>query len=398
MEMHVSLKTIDRYLLFQILTRIALFTAIALVALLLERMLRIFDLALRSDHVIADIGLMLINLLPHYLGLALPAAFFFAVLLTTHRMCESLELTVMQSAGMGLQRLLKVSLFVGVFLTILIAVTVSLLQPYSRYTFRAIAHDLASRSLIAVSKEGAFVAAGNYVFRTGKRQISGDGAEDIFLFRETKDGNIVVITASQGLLEQSPDQPGTRIVLRDGSLVEFNANSANTRRVDFEQYQWQLNEGGNEPFRARGKDERELTLFELFANLHTPTTAISAHRIGAELHNNLVRVVSILFLPFLAIPLGMTNLRIGQAWGIGAALVVLITYEKVLQLGESLGAVGVIPAWSGAWPPVAGLAIVSIFLFRRAAYTASEPPIVVFSGWANDMYEMLANLLRLQSR
>ena len=73
MEMHVSLKTIDRYLLFQILTRIALFTAIALVALLLERMLRIFDLALRSDHVIADIGLMLINLLPHYLGLALPA-------------------------------------------------------------------------------------------------------------------------------------------------------------------------------------------------------------------------------------------------------------------------------------------------------------------------------------
>jgi lipopolysaccharide export system permease protein len=168
--------------------------------------------------------------------------------------------------------------------------------------------------------------------------------------------------------------------------------------VDFEQYQWQLNDGGNEPFRARGKDERELTLFELFANLQASTTVISAHRIGAELHNNLARVVSILFLPFLAIPLGMTNLRIGQAWGIGAALVVLITFEKVLQLGESLGAVGVIPAWSGAWPPVVGLAVVGVVLFRRAAYTASEPPIVVFNGWANHMYEMLARLLRLHSR
>ena len=61
-----------------------------------------------------------------------------------------------------------------------------------------------------------------------------------------------------GRLRQSPDQLSSSIVLRDGSLVEFGADGVEKRRVYFEQYQWQL-DSKNEPFRARGQDERELT-------------------------------------------------------------------------------------------------------------------------------------------
>ena len=57
--------------------------------LLLERLLRIADLVSRSPGNFGEAVYMLANLVPHYAGIGIPAAFFLAVLITASRISRS---------------------------------------------------------------------------------------------------------------------------------------------------------------------------------------------------------------------------------------------------------------------------------------------------------------------
>src|SRR3546814_1662793 len=60
---------------------------------------------------------MLAFLVPHYMALALPAAFFLGVLLAFSRLHQNRELDALGSAGIGLRRLLSPVLLLALVLT-----------------------------------------------------------------------------------------------------------------------------------------------------------------------------------------------------------------------------------------------------------------------------------------
>ena len=64
------MKTIDRYVLTKTLGPLFACIAIALIAMLLERMLRLLDFMLDKGGPFFMVLKMLANLIPHYLGLA----------------------------------------------------------------------------------------------------------------------------------------------------------------------------------------------------------------------------------------------------------------------------------------------------------------------------------------
>ena len=80
---------LDVYLLRQMLPRMGVALLVALGALLIERILRLFDLVSGLG---ADVGLVLslaLNLVPHYIGLALPAALCFSILVSLGALSKS---------------------------------------------------------------------------------------------------------------------------------------------------------------------------------------------------------------------------------------------------------------------------------------------------------------------
>ena len=83
------LSVIDRYLLRQILATCLVMTGIGLTVLLLERLLYLFSLVADPNNALGYVGQMLLLLTPHYLSIALPAAFFFGVLLTFGRVLRA---------------------------------------------------------------------------------------------------------------------------------------------------------------------------------------------------------------------------------------------------------------------------------------------------------------------
>src|SRR5690606_23312485 len=70
----LPMRLIDRYLLGTTLRPLAISLVVVLAALLLERILRLFSLLVDRRGPIGLVLEMAANLIPHYLGLALPAA------------------------------------------------------------------------------------------------------------------------------------------------------------------------------------------------------------------------------------------------------------------------------------------------------------------------------------
>ena len=101
------LSVIDRYLLRQVLLTCLVMTGIGLAVLLLERIIYLVGLVANPNNALGYVGQMLLLLTPHYLGIALPAAFFFGVLLTFGRLKQDGEFVVLMAAGCGLGRLLR---------------------------------------------------------------------------------------------------------------------------------------------------------------------------------------------------------------------------------------------------------------------------------------------------
>ena len=97
----------SRYLLAQIARPMITAILVALIALLAERTLRVIDLVVGWRGSLFVVFEMLGYLIPHYMGLALPVAFFLGILLTFSRLSREGELAAMYASGAGLPQLLR---------------------------------------------------------------------------------------------------------------------------------------------------------------------------------------------------------------------------------------------------------------------------------------------------
>ena len=121
-----------------------------------------------------------------------------------------------------------------------------------------------------------------------------------------------------------------------------NAPSYRTPRVlSFVQQDLPIELPTIESFRGRGDRIRELTLAEL-ARIGGDERVPEARRDSARanFHFRLVEVAMMLLVPLLAVALAVPPKRSTSGLGIFVAIVFVVTYHKVNQQAESLGALG----------------------------------------------------------
>lgn len=384
------MRLVNRYILRQLFVYSATIMLVALAALLLERMLRLLDLTVNSDGMIGYVSQMLMNLIPHYLGVALPTTFFLAVLLTVSRMSRCGELTALNAAGVGLSRLMYPIMATAILLTAITAILLSVLQPYSRYTHRSLVHDVSYRSLDTALKEGAFVHADNMTFMAEGRSTMGDALTNVFVFKRNDDGSSTVTTAPSGqLLKDNPDV-GMSLGLETGVRIDFNKEGGFDRRLSFESFLWPVNIGTLEPFRARGRDERELTLTELWQYRNSAPAKIGKDKIVSEFHARLVKILSILVLPLMAVPLGLNTGRTSQSWGVTLGVFVLIGYQKVIELGSALSSVGATTPLVSMWLPFVIFSVIGGGLFYHVSRRVVADP----ADWISSQFSGVASWLQ----
>jgi lipopolysaccharide export system permease protein len=125
-----------------------------------------------------------------------------------------------------------------------------------------------------------------------------------------------------------------------------------------------------EQFRNRGDEAAEMTFLELWAERGNGDTAVIS-----TLHSRAARALSILIVPFLAVPLGLVAKRSGRALGISVGVFLLLLYHKVLEFGLDFAAEGSIDPMLSIWLPTVLFVLLTARLSYIGAYKVGGTPL-----------------------
>ena len=374
---------LDKYILRQVMMPLLATMGIAALLLTLEKMLKLFDFVVNQGGPANVVFRMLANLTPKYLGLALPVALLLGVTIAFRKLSLSSEYDAITTSGTGLPRLIRPLMALALVLAVINTALVGWVQPYSQYNYEGLEFDLRSGALGASIRVGEFVEIGDDITLLVEESHSqGADLRGIFMERKDERGSIAVTAERGGFFATGDDQT---ILLRlfNGRLIDLNESQNKPRVLNFDRQDLKVRLPAREDFRKRGGVELEMTLPELYTERNNPLISAEERRaFNGNFHWRLMHSLSFFIIPFLAIPMGITNKRTGQGTGIVIGLSLLILYNELMEGMETAVKGGASP-YATIWLLFGIFALISFFFFRISAFKAGgEPLSLIDAFWA----------------
>ena len=194
---------------------------IGLLMLLADRMVRLLDTTLGKKNSFSVVFEMLAYLVPHYLGTALPAALFLGLLLGFGKMSANSETDAFMASGIGLNRMARPVILMGVAISVMSLVIMGWLQPYARYAYRSVVFDVQNVEVFYLAEEGVFMQAGDRTFIIDKLNRATNAFDHVFIYENKGDKGADTVTASRGRLLESPAGQRPTLHLEDGHRLTF---------------------------------------------------------------------------------------------------------------------------------------------------------------------------------
>lgn len=369
------LRLIDRYLLRLLFWPLVGCLGVTVVALLLERVLRLLDALSQSSARFGYVAQLAANLVPHYLGLALPVAFFVALFIVITKLSDGSEIDALLASGQSLERIAAPFLAVGLFLSVFSLGVFGYMQPYSRYAYRAVMHAAINAGWNGRLAGGAFIDDRGSLLTADSADVAGQRLTRVFIRRLDARGHEEIITAASADLKMDPGGKTITMDLKDGRRIALDSAGA-YRNLAFGSLTTQTPlSAAAVLLRSRGGDERELTLGELYRQARSPKPVVSKETLMAEFYGRLARASFLPFLPMLAFPLGLASKRGNRAPGLIMAGVLLLAFQHALLLGQSMAASGKLPPFLAIWVPFAVFAGLGVWLFLGSRTRPGDTPV-----------------------
>jgi lipopolysaccharide export system permease protein len=231
---------------------------------------------------------------------------------------------------------------------------------------------------------GAFVTEDRLIMTADRADPQGQRLEGLFIRRLTPTGREEVITATTADLQVSQDRLNVTLNLQNGRRI-LEGTDGVYDILDFDSFSTTAPlAGATELLRARGGDERELTLGELAGLAGSGDSVLPRSTLLSELYGRLARAAFLPFLPLIAFPLGLATKRGRRTPGLVFAGILLLAFQHALQLGQSLAESGVVPAFFGIWTPFALFTGFGVWMFMGSRNRPGETPISRLIGTAGD--------------
>ncbi|HEY0625420.1 MAG TPA: LPS export ABC transporter permease LptF [Allosphingosinicella sp.] len=368
---------IDRYLAKLIFVPLMTTLTLAAMLLLLDKMLRLFDFVVTEGGPIGVVWQMLANLIPEYLSLGIPIGLLLGILLAFRRIALSSELDSLRAVGLSYGRLLRVPYMYAIGLALVNLAIVGFVQPYARYAYEGLRFELRSGALGASIKVGEFNNLGKRMtLRVDRSDDEGRHLHGVFIRAESRDGRTLAATADLGTF-LATDDPDTIILrLSNGRLVHTAPSYRAPRVLSFQSHDIPIDLPTIETFRGRGDGNQELTIPEL-VRIGKSDNAPERLRdeIRSNFHFRMVEVVMMLLLPLLAVALAVPPKRSTSGLGIFVGIVMIVTYHKINQYAEQMGAQDRFDPVLALWVPFAIFAAIILRMYWTLAHKPGGQPI-----------------------
>ncbi|MDF0545998.1 LPS export ABC transporter permease LptF [Sphingobium sp. H39-3-25] len=371
------LSATDRYIARLIAVPLLGTLVLASMLFVLDKMLRLFDFVVQEGGPVSVVWRMLANMIPEYLSLGIPIGLMLGILLAFRKLATSSELDVLRAVGLSYGRLLRVPYMYAIGLALVNLAIVGFVQPYARYAYEGLRFELRSGALGASIKVGEFTNFGKRMtIRIEESEDGGRNLHGIFVQAKNSNNQTLAVTAAQGTF-LATDDPDTIIFrLKDGVLVH-NAPGFRTPRVlSFSSHDLPIDLPQIENFRGRGDADRELTLPELVRVGHSQkSSAELRNEVRANFHFRMVEVAMMLLLPMAALAFAVPPKRSTSALGVFLSIIFIVTYHKINEYAEAVGALGKIEPIIALWVPFLLFAGLIMWMYHVLAHRAGGQPI-----------------------
>ncbi|MBS0503930.1 MAG: LPS export ABC transporter permease LptF [Proteobacteria bacterium] len=386
------LTAVDRYLARLIAVPLFATLIIAAMLLVLDKMLRLFDFVAEQGGPVSVVWRMLANLLPEYLSLGIPIGLMLGILLAFRRLATSSELDVLRAVGLGYGRLLRVPYMYTIALALLNLAIVGFIQPKARYAYEGLQFELRSGALGASIKVGEFTSLSKQMtVRIEQSHKQGADLSGIFVRADSKGGRTLAVTAEKGSFLRTDDPDVIIFRLKNGTLVHDEPGFKVPRVLSFTSHDLPIDLPKVERFRGRGGKERELTIPELVRVGHDGRRPLpQRNESRASFHFRIVEVAMMFLLPLLAVALAVPPKRSTSALGVFLSIVMVVTYHKVNEYAQGMGALGRIDPLIALWVPFVLFAALIWWLYYNLAFVPGGQPI----GGLEKVFAKLGKLVR----
>jgi lipopolysaccharide export system permease protein len=385
------LRILDRYVLMLTLKPMLLCLGVVLSALLLERILRLIDILATAGAPVFIAFALAANLVPHYLGFAMPAGFALGIYSAISKLSLGAELEAGLASGVSVRTLVRPLIMLGCLMSVISIAVIGYAAPYCRYSYREIINQSVTYAWRAHAPAATFISVKDGLTITADEvDKTGRNLRGVFI-QNRENGVDVVTSAESGQLELTPDQLQIQLRLKNGAAIrDYGAARPSTLRFqDFVlDKKFDLTAP---PFRARGGNERELTLTELWSEMHNPVPSAPYAKLSSEFHSRIARALSLIFLPLMIVPLSMTMRRNTRIANMVTAAAATVLYHNSLQIGETLADKGVASPLITCWGPFFVFVALSVWLFSTST---DRPGDTVISRGIDAVEGAIGKLLR----
>jgi lipopolysaccharide export system permease protein len=363
-------KIIHRYIFREIAVPFFIILFVLTFVLLMGKILQIMDLMVNKGISIADVGHLIVLVMPNFLLFTIPIALLVSILIAMGRFSADNEITALKASGVSL-----VQMFVPVGFASLLAFACAILigfflVPQSNFAVKKLLFQLATQNASIGIKEKVFNAdfKGILIY-ADKIPVDGEYMEGVLISDTRIIGEPNTILAKKAYLIADSKLMIVKLRLENGSIHTVGPDLKNYRKVDFTSYD--INLDLSTTFKAitdEHKSSTDMTLTELLARMKKPGMKdADVRELAIEVHKKFSIPLSCLFFGLLALPLGITSHRAVKSRGFAVGIIIVSAYYLLRIGGEALVETGRLAPAVGVWTPNVFFAVLGILLFYLSA-------------------------------
>ncbi len=340
---------------------VAGFTVMLLAGIIFELTDLIVDQQMPPDVVLQ----LLLYKLPMVIGMTLPVAVLFAILLALGRWAKDTELTVMRATGCAFFRLVLPLIVAAALVSAVGYALNEVVVPAANHRAEDLYRQAMFRDAVPQIDAGVFLhGPQGRTFYVGEVNRQTRELHHIMIFEDIAGSGgspyPALLTARTGTYREG------MWLLHDGVRRVFDADGYVVQEVAFATLDVPMVQGEEQLF-GEQKTVDEMTRRELAELIKLYRQ--SGHDMSAflvEYHLKMAGPLAALVWALIAAPLAVAARRSGRAYGVVASIAVAFIYYVALAVGRSFGSNGVIDPALAAWLPTVVFATAGLVALARA--------------------------------
>ena len=365
-------RILSLYIIREISSLFLLGIVIFTLVLLMGRLITLTDLVVSHGVPLADVGRMIMYLIPSFLVFTIPMAFLLAVLLAFGRLSADNEIVVIKASGISLIQVMP-PVIVCALVAVLLALGASTIGvPWGNSAFRELSFQVLKRNITATIREKTFWDdIPGVVMYTDLYAEQSHTLKGVVIYDGRNTDRPMTIFARDGVVSGAPGSQALLLSLHDGSIHMSGAGGL-YRLVQFGEYSMTIGEKAGNSVTSR--NETDMWLSELQGRIGDPGTEVKNRlKTMAEFHSRFTFPFASLVFAILAVPLGIQNRREGKSGGFTVSIGIILTYYILMSLVRTLAEKGAVHPALALWIPNLIFFCLGWFLLRMASLEKAIP-------------------------